>query len=65
MADTAVTSGTRRIKTAATLAELLGVNTFTVYRLAERGEIPFFRVGAVLRFDVDAVLAHIARGPRA
>jgi len=39
------------------VAEYLSVNERTVYRMAERGELPSFRVGGTWRFrreDIDA-----------
>jgi len=44
------------------LAELLRVNVVTVRRLVKRGEIPFHRIGRVLRFrrkDVESYLARV------
>jgi excisionase family DNA binding protein len=38
------------------LAAELGVSAATVRRAVWRGAIPSFRIGRVLRFDVDAVL---------
>jgi excisionase family DNA binding protein len=38
-------------------AELLGVNRETIYRLCARGELPFVRIGSVLRVDLAAYLA--------
>jgi excisionase family DNA binding protein len=38
-------------------AEFLGVNRATIYRLCARGELPFVRIGSVLRIDLAAYLA--------
>ncbi len=40
---------------AARIAELLGVNKITIYKLAQRGDIPHFRVAGAVRFDTRAV----------
>ncbi|MSQ77215.1 MAG: DNA-binding protein [Nitrospiraceae bacterium] len=37
------------------LAAALGVSDDTIRRAAWRGSIPSFRIGKILRFDVDAV----------
>jgi len=39
------------------VAELLKVSAQTVYKLANAGEIPAFRVGGCWRFDADAIRA--------
>lgn len=39
------------IITAAEVAEMLGVNIQTVYRLSRRGEIPSFKIGTLTRFS--------------
>ena len=44
------------------LARMLGTSRTTVYRMVERGEIPFYRVSASLRFDLDEVKRHLAAG---
>ena len=41
--------------TAAEVAEHLKVNRDTIYELAGKGQIPFFRIGRYLRFDRDAI----------
>jgi excisionase family DNA binding protein len=33
------------------LAQALGVNPYTIYRLAKRSRIPVIRIGYTLRFD--------------
>ena len=38
------------------LAAMLGVHPRTVARAVARGDLPFFRVGRVYKFDVDEVL---------
>jgi excisionase family DNA binding protein len=41
-----------RALTAADLSKILAVNKLTIYRLAQRGTLPHFRVGATcIRFD--------------
>lgn len=37
-------------------AALLCVNRETIYRLCSRGELPFVRVGSILRVDLAAYL---------
>lgn len=46
-----------RVATAQDVAALLKVSPDTVYRLAARGELPSFRVGVALRFDLDRLEA--------
>lgn len=46
-----------RVATAQDVAEMLQVSTDTVYRLAARGELPSFRIGVALRFDLDRLEA--------
>ena len=45
----------RRIMTATEVAEYLKVNLDTIYGLAGKGQIPFFRIGIHLRFHRDAI----------
>jgi excisionase family DNA binding protein len=49
-----------RIMAAAELAMMLRVSPRTIRRLALRGRIPFFRVGAAMRFDSTRVLELMA-----
>ena len=49
----------KSVLTATEVAELLGVNVQTVYRLTQRGEIPFFKVGACTRFSESQIMAWI------
>ena len=45
--------------TAAELATRLRVNTATIYRMARRGELPYYSIGRAMRFrapDVEAFL---------
>jgi excisionase family DNA binding protein len=42
-------------------AALLGVNRETLYRLCARGELPYMRVGSVLRIDLAAYVAQFGR----
>jgi excisionase family DNA binding protein len=48
--------------TAAQVAERLGVNRETVYRLRKRGDLPFVRVGAALRLRPETLKAFVRRG---
>jgi excisionase family DNA binding protein len=43
------------------VAKILKVSTRTVLRLAERGELPYFRVGDLWRFERKDVDAYIQR----
>jgi len=45
----------RRIMTATEVADYLKVNPDTIYVLAGKGQIPFFRIGIHLRFHRDAI----------
>jgi len=45
----------RRIMTATEVAEYVKVNRDTIYELAGKGQIPFFRIGIHLRFRRDAI----------
>jgi excisionase family DNA binding protein len=38
-------------------AALLAVNRETIYRLCARGELPFVRIGSILRIDLASYLA--------
>ena len=40
-----------RALTAADLSKILSVNKLTIYRLAQAGRLPHFRIASVLRFD--------------
>ncbi len=44
----------------AEVAKKLGVNTTTVYRLAQRGQLPAFKVGSQWRFSVDQLDSWVA-----
>lgn len=46
------------------VAEYLSVNERTVYRMAERGELPAFKVGDAWRFRRDDIDAWIERQHR-
>jgi excisionase family DNA binding protein len=53
---------------AETVAEFLGIAPQTVYRLANRNEIPHRRYGRAIRFDLDEVVRwdrQRRRGPEA
>jgi excisionase family DNA binding protein len=43
--------------TASELAELLSVNKLTIYRQAQAGGLPHFRLGTCVRFDPRAIAA--------
>jgi excisionase family DNA binding protein len=43
------------------VAEMLKVSSRTVLRLAERGELPYFRVGDLWRFQRSDVIDYINR----
>ncbi len=43
------------------VAEMLKVSSRTVLRLAERGELPYFRVGDLWRFQRSDVIEYINR----
>ena len=34
-------------------SEIMGVTTVTIYRLIEKGEIPYYRIGKSIRLNVD------------
>jgi excisionase family DNA binding protein len=56
----------KEFMTVAELADLLGVNRNTIYRLVQRGELPCHHIGRAKRFsreDVNAFLARV-RGVR-
>lgn len=59
-------SKTESALTAPKLAELLSLHKLTIYRLANSGSIPCFRIGTSIRFDPRAVAdylrAHEVRG---
>jgi excisionase family DNA binding protein len=48
-------SGNGRLLDAHQVAEILGMRTDYVYRLARRDEIPHLRFGRTLRFRVEAI----------
>ena len=41
-----------KLYTAKELAEILGVHPQTIYRAGERGEIPSYKVGKSVRFEM-------------
>lgn len=45
------------MKTAAQLADILNVSLRSVRRWTARGEIPFVKIGRLVRFDVQSVKA--------
>jgi len=52
-----------RALTASELAKFLSVNKLTIYRRAQAGTLPHFRVGTCVRFDPRTVAAWL-RGAR-
>ena len=42
----------KKLYTAKELAEILGVHPQTIYRAGERGEIPSYKVGKSVRFEM-------------
>ena len=52
-----------RLWTVADVAEFLQVSRSWVYHRAESGDLPCLRIGALVRFDPDAIKA-FARGER-
>jgi excisionase family DNA binding protein len=53
------------LQTAEQLAPSLRVSPRMLLRLAQRGEIPFYRIGRLIRFDPNAVREALARGRKA
>ena len=49
-----------KVLNAQEVADLLGVNKETIYRLVRIDAIPFFRVGSALRFTEESILNWIA-----
>ena len=43
------------------LASLLSISRPTVYRLIERRQIPFYKIGGSLRFKKDEVLTYLEK----
>jgi excisionase family DNA binding protein len=50
-----VANGNDRLLTADDVAELLGMRTDFIYRLAREGRIPHLRFGRTLRFRAEAI----------
>jgi excisionase family DNA binding protein len=48
----------RALVTVDVLAERLGIKTQTVYLWVRQKLIPFYRVGRLVKFELDEVLAH-------
>lgn len=48
----------RSLITADALSQQLGIKTQTVYLWVRQKRIPFYRVGRLVKFDLDEVLAH-------
>jgi excisionase family DNA binding protein len=51
----------KRLITAAVIARALGVGRTSVYDAARRGELPHYRFGNTIRFDLDEVLRSCRR----
>ena len=49
-----------RLLTVKQIAQTLGVHRVSIYRWAEAGVIPSFKIGGIRRFDLDAVLEALA-----
>ena len=43
------------------IAELMGISTHTIYRLATAGQIPALKLGGKWRFDRDTIKQWISR----
>ena len=57
-----------RLLTVEEAAQFLGVSRNNLYIAARRGEVPSFKVGALVRFDLDDLRAWLQsnrRGPKA
>jgi excisionase family DNA binding protein len=54
---------TAQLVTAQDVARILGVSPRGAYRLAERREVPTYRVGRLIRFDLEEVLAALRQEP--
>ncbi len=50
-------SRARALRGVAWVAEYLGCSASWVYKAAQRGELPCIRIGAMLRFDTEAIRA--------
>ncbi len=48
--------------TAKVLADLLGVSNITIYKLAQKGAIPSFRIATAVRFDTRLIARWLAGG---
>jgi len=46
---------------ASELARILSTSKMTIYRLVKQGDIPYFRVGGLIRFDPQAVADWLRR----
>jgi excisionase family DNA binding protein len=51
----------RRLVDARMLAAVVGVSARMVLRLAERGQLPHYRIGRLVRFDVEEALAALSQ----
>ncbi len=54
----------RRLVSCGELSKLTALTKNHLYNLAAKNRIPHFRLGAAIRFDLDAVLRTVRRGPR-
>ena len=53
-----------KLLTVEEVAEVLRVSKMTVYRLAEKGELPSVRVGRSIRIVEDGLDMYLSRGDR-
>lgn len=42
-------------------AEMLSFSRQNIYKLVEKGELPFYKIGAAVRFKKDELLNYIAK----
>lgn len=54
-----------RLLTAKQVAEVINVSTRTVYRRENAGDIPSYRVGTAIRFNLDEVMMAMKGGKHA
>ena len=59
MSESTSTAATAAYMTAAEVMELLSISRASVYRLADRPDVPCLRLGGVLRFPRDRFLAFL------
>lgn len=59
-----MTSNGQKLLTSQELADLLNLPSASVRRYAREGRLPCFRIGRLLRFNVDEVLTTVKEGER-